>query len=241
MPLKELAERRNLLHRKSDAQTILKHVVSDVQLGPVALVSSFGAEAVVLLHMIAQIDKNTPVIFLDTEMLFPETLAYQQELSAQLGLTDVRVISPDRSDVLTKDVDGLLHQADLDACCDLRKTQPLNSALQGFEGWITGRKRYHGGQRAQLPLFEKEDRKIKINPLANWSSDDVQNYINTHNLPRHPLVAQGFPSVGCMPCTTRASNVEDQRAGRWRSTEKRNVVSTMPRARSKQHERYCYR
>ena len=98
MPLKELAERRNLLHRKSDAQTILKHVVSDVQLGPVALVSSFGAEAVVLLHMIAQIDKNTPVIFLDTEMLFPETLAYQQELSAQLGLTDVRVISPDRSD-----------------------------------------------------------------------------------------------------------------------------------------------
>ena len=220
MPLKELAERRNLLHRKSDAQTILKHVVSDVQLGPVALVSSFGAEAVVLLHMIAQIDKITPVIFLDTEMLFPETLAYQQELSAQLGLTDVRVISPDRSDVLTKDVDGLLHQADLDACCDLRKTQPLNSALQGFEGWITGRKRYHGGQRAQLPLFEKEDRKIKINPLANWSSDDVQNYINTHNLPRHPLVAQGFPSVGCMPCTTRASNVEDQRAGRWRSTEK---------------------
>jgi len=196
MPLKELAERRNLLHRKSDAQTILKHVVSDVQLGPVALVSSFGAEAVVLLHMIAQIDKNTPVIFLDTEMLFPETLAYQQELSAQLGLTDVRVISPDRSDVLTKDVDGLLHQADLDACCDLRKTQPLNSALQGFEGWITGRKRYHGGQRAQLPLFEKEDRKIKINPLANWSSDDVQNYIKTHNLPRHPLVAQGFPSVG---------------------------------------------
>ena len=126
MPLKELAERRNLLHRKSDAQTILKHVVSDVQLGPVALVSSFGAEAVVLLHMIAQIDKKTPVIFLDTEMLFPETLAYQQELSAQLGLTDVRVISPDRSAVLTKDVDGLLHQADLDACCDLRNRRIKN-------------------------------------------------------------------------------------------------------------------
>lgn len=220
MPLKELAERRNLLHRKSDAETILKHVLTDVQLGPVALVSSFGAEAVVLLHMVAQIDKSTPVIFLDTEMLFPETLAYQQDLSNQLGLTDVRVISPDRSDVLTKDVDGLLHQADLDACCDLRKTQPLEKALEGFAGWITGRKRYHGGQRAQLPLFEKEDRKIKINPLANWTSEDVKNYIKANNLPRHPLVAQGYPSVGCMPCTTRASNVEGHRAGRWRETEK---------------------
>jgi phosphoadenosine phosphosulfate reductase len=220
MPLKELAERRNILHRKSDAETILKHVLTDVQLGPVALVSSFGAEAVVLLHMVAQIDKSTPVIFLDTEMLFPETLAYQQDLSVHLGLTDVRVISPDRSDVLTKDVDGLLHQADLDACCDLRKTQPLEKALEGFAGWITGRKRYHGGQRAQLPLFEKEDRKIKINPLANWTSEDVQTYIKAHNLPRHPLVAQGYPSVGCMPCTTRASNVEDHRAGRWHETKK---------------------
>ena len=220
MPLKEFAERRNLLHRKSDAQTILKHVLSDVQLGRVALVSSFGAEAVVLLHMVAQIDKTTPVVFLDTEMLFPETLAYQKDLSAQLGLTDVRVIGPDRTEVLTKDVDGLLHQADLDACCDLRKTQPLNKALQEFEGWITGRKRYHGGQRAKLPLFEKEARKIKINPLANWTAQDVQSYINTHDLPRHPLVTQGYPSVGCMPCTTRASNVEDHRAGRWRAAEK---------------------
>jgi phosphoadenosine phosphosulfate reductase len=220
MPLKEFAERRNLLHRKSDAQTILKHVLSDVQLGPVALVSSFGAEAVVLLDMVAEIDKTTPVIFLDTEMLFPETLTYQQDLSARLGLTDVRIIGPDRTDVLANDVDGLLHQADLDACCDLRKTQPLNKALAGFEGWITGRKRYHGGQRAQLPLFEKEDRKIKINPLANWTAEDVKTYMAARNLPRHPLVAHGYPSVGCMPCTTRSSNIEDPRAGRWHETTK---------------------
>lgn len=220
MPLKEFAERRNLLHRKSDAQTILKHVLSDVQLGPVALVSSFGAEAVVLLHMVSQIDKATPVIFLDTEMLFPETLRYQRDLSAQLGLSDLRVITPDRSAVLTQDVDGLLHQADVDACCDLRKTQPLNAALAGFEGWITGRKRYHGGQRTALPLFEKDARKIKVNPLAKWTAADVRTYIDTHHLPRHPLVAQGFPSVGCIPCTTRASSIEDPRAGRWANTEK---------------------
>lgn len=220
MPLKEFAERRNLLHSKSDAQTILKHVLSDVQLGPVALVSSFGAEAVVLLHMVSQIDKATPVIFLDTEMLFPETLRYQRDLSAQLGLSDLRVITPDRSAVLTQDVDGLLHQADVDACCDLRKTQPLNAALAGFEGWITGRKRYHGGQRTALPLFEKDARKIKVNPLAKWTAADVRTYIDTHHLPRHPLVAQGFPSVGCIPCTTRASSIEDPRAGRWANTEK---------------------
>lgn len=220
MPLKELAERRNLLHRKSDAQTILKHVLTDVQLGQVALVSSFGAEAVVLLHMVSEIDRDTPVIFLDTEMLFPETLTYQRDVSETLGLRDVRVIGPDRNDVLIHDVDGLLHQADIDACCDLRKTRPLNEALRDFGGWITGRKRYQGGQRAQLPLFEKEDRKIKINPLANWTPQDVQDYMDDHNLPRHPLVAQGYPSVGCMPCTTRASTLEDPRAGRWRETVK---------------------
>ena len=220
MPLKELAARRNILHRKSDAQTVLRHVLDDVQIGKMALVSSFGAESVVLLHMVAQIDKSTPVIFLDTEMLFPETLTYQREVASALGLTDLRVISPDRNDLLTEDVDGLLHQADTDACCDLRKTRPLAKALEGFDGWITGRKQFQGGKRAKLPLFEKDGRKIKVNPLANWSAEDLQNYIAKYNLPRHPLVAKGYPSVGCMPCTTRVSDHEDQRAGRWRNSEK---------------------
>lgn len=220
MPLKERAERRNILHRKSDAQTVLRHALEDVQIGPVAMVSSFGAESVVLLHMIAQINPATPIIFLDTEMLFPETLTYQRDVSAQLGLTDVRVIGPDRNEVLVEDVDGILHQADTNACCDLRKTRPLNAALKDFGGWITGRKRFQNGQRAQLPLFEKEDRKIKINPLANWTAEDLKAYMTKHNLPRHPLVAQGYPSIGCMPCTTRVSAHEDPRAGRWRDSDK---------------------
>ncbi len=220
MPLKERAERRNILHRKSDAQTVLRHALEDVQIGPVAMVSSFGAESVVLLHMIAQINPATPIIFLDTEMLFPETLTYQRDVSVQLGLTDVRVIGPDRNEVLVEDVDGILHQADTDACCDLRKTRPLNRALKDFGGWITGRKRFQGGQRAQLPLFEKEDHKIKINPLANWTAEDLKAYMTKHNLPRHPLVAQGYPSIGCMPCTTRVSAHEDPRAGRWRDSDK---------------------
>ena len=220
MPLKELAERRNILHRKSDAQTVVRHALGDVQIGKVALVSSFGAESVVLLHMVSEIDKSAPVIFLDTEMLFPETLTYQRKVAASLGLTGVRVITPDRDDVLAEDVDGLLHLADTDACCDLRKTRPLAEALKDFDGWITGRKQFQGGKRADLPLFEKDGRKIKVNPLAKWSRQEVSAYIAEHDLPRHPLVAKGYPSVGCMPCTTRVSDHEDQRAGRWRNSKK---------------------
>lgn len=220
MPLKELAERRNLLHRKSDPQTILKHVLDDVQLGQMALVSSFGAESVVLLHMAAQVRRDVPVIFLDTEMLFDETLQYQKEVAEALGLTDVRVVTPNRDALLINDVDGLLHQADTDACCNLRKVQPLEAALQDFGGWITGRKRYQNGQRAALPVFEKEGRRIKVNPLAGWDATDVTAYMDAHDLPRHPMVAKGYPSIGCWPCTTRVSAHEDPRSGRWRDTQK---------------------
>lgn len=220
MPLKELAERRNLLHRKSDAQTILKHALNDLHIGKTAVVSSFGAESVVLLHMVAQIDPTTPILFIDTEMLFGETLQYQRDVAKKLGLTDVRVITPSRDDTIVHDVDGLLHQADVGACCHLRKVKPLADALADFDGWITGRKRFQSDKRAALPVFEKSDRKIKVNPLANWTRDDIAAYMDTHNLPRHPLVAKGYPSIGCMPCTTRVSDHEDPRSGRWRDQEK---------------------
>ena len=221
MPLKELAERRVLLHRKSDAQTLLKHALDDVQIGKVALVSSFGAESVVLLHMVSQIAPDTPVLFLDTEMLFPETLAYQRQVAEQLNLTDVRVITPSRAKLMEQDVDGILHTIDPDACCSLRKTQPLEEALVEFGGWITGRKRVQGGKRAQLPLYEKDDgQRIKINPLADWDHAKLDAYMSEHNLPRHPLVTRGFKSVGCAPCTTKVGEDEDPRAGRWRGMEK---------------------
>lgn len=220
MPLKELAERRNLLHRKSDAQTILRHALDDLHIGPTAVVSSFGAESVVLLHMVSEINKDAPVIFIDTEMLFDETLQYQKDVAQSLGLTDIRVITPKRDEVLTSDVDGLLHQADTDACCLLRKVKPLQDALADFGGWITGRKRFQSGTRADIPHFEKDARKIKINPLATWTRDDLAAYITEHKLPRHPLVAKGYPSIGCMPCTTRVGAHEDPRSGRWQGQEK---------------------
>ena len=222
MPLKEIADRQNLLHAKSDPSLILRHTLEDVRLGDTAIVSSFGAESVVLLHMAAQINNNVPVIFLDTEMLFAETLTYQKELAETLGLTDVRVIRPNPDAVFLRDNDGLLHQADTDACCTLRKTEPLKNALAPFGSWVTGRKQYQGGKRATLPVFEKEagTPRFKINPLARWDAGQIAAYMDTHNLPRHPLVQQGYPSIGCMPCTARVSDLGQSRAGRWEGQEK---------------------
>lgn len=220
MPLEDIIKSRNTGLARADAQTVLRDSLADSALAPLALVSSFGAESVVLLHMIAQIDKATPVIFLDTEMLFPETLAYQRAVAKTLGLRDIRVITPDRADILAEDVDGILHQADTDACCDLRKARPLAKALRPFGGWITGRKQFQNGERAKLSLFEADGARIKINPLARWSAEDLKAYMARHALPRHPLVARGYPSIGCMPCTTRVAPHENSRAGRWRETAK---------------------
>lgn len=220
MPLKELAERRTILHQKSDPQTIVKHALEDVQLGKVAMVSSFGAESVVLLHMISQVAPDTPILFIDTEMLFPETLQYQKDVAETLGLTNVQVIKPSREKLLEQDVDGILHTIDPDACCSLRKTQPLEDALDGYDSWITGRKRFQSGQRASLPVYEKSGRKVKINPLADWDAKMLTAYIAEHHLPKHPLVSRGFQSLGCAPCTTKTKPGEDPRAGRWRGQDK---------------------
>ena len=216
----ERAAELNARYRHHSATDVLAHALSDPMVGPTALVSSFGAESVVLLHMVSVTDRTTPVLFLDTEMLFPETLTYQREVSEKLGLTDVRVLTPDRVEVLQSDVDGILHLADTDACCALRKVRPLQRALGGFDAWITGRKRYHGGQREALEFFEAADGRLKINPLAHWTRDNVADYILNNRLPRHPLVAQGYPSIGCAPCTAQAGASEDPRAGRWPGQDK---------------------
>lgn len=223
-PIPSISERvaqLNERYRNEDTSKVLRHALDDPMFGPIALVSSFGAEAVVLLHMVAQIDPSTPVIFIDTEMLFPQTLTYQRKLAEGFGLLDVRRITPSREAVFSRDPDNLMYLADRNACCALRKSEPLEEALAGFDAWISGRKRFQGGVRAELDLFENEDgKRIKINPLAHWSSKDVADYIATNNLPRHPLVAKGYPSIGCAPCTTPVGVGEEDRAGRWRGEEK---------------------
>ncbi|MEH6832251.1 MAG: phosphoadenylyl-sulfate reductase [Sulfitobacter sp.] len=184
-----------------------------------ALVSSFGAESVALLHLVSVVKPDVQVLFIDTMLLFPETLAYQREVAKKLGLHRVQVL---RADTSTADPDDTLHLRDTDACCNLRKTQVLNEALKGFDGWITGRKRFQSGTRAELPAFEVEQDtgRMKVNPLAHWTSEDVQEYMAENALPRHPLVARGYPSIGCAPCTSPVAEGEDPRAGRWRGQEK---------------------
>lgn len=211
----------NTRYRHHGATAVLERALSDPEVGRIGLVSSFGAESVVLLHFISIMDRKTPVLFIDTEMLFAETLAYQLELTERLHLQDVRVLKPARAEVFERDNEGILHVHDTDACCNLRKVEPLERALGGFDAWITGRKRYQGGQRTALDFFENEgDLRIKVNPLAHWGSQDVQDYIAENRLPRHPLVARGYPSIGCAPCTTRVNDGEDPRAGRWRDLAK---------------------
>ncbi|MCX7645316.1 MAG: phosphoadenylyl-sulfate reductase [Rhodobacteraceae bacterium] len=211
----------NRRYRHHGAVAVLERALSDPAVGRIALVSSFGAESVVLLHLVSVLDRTLPVLFIDTEMLFPETLAYQTEVSARLGLTDVRRITAARAEIAARDPSGLLHRTDPDACCTLRKTEPLEQALAGFDAWITGRKRFQGGQRATLDFFETDAAgRIKVNPLAHWEKGDVIDYMIENRLPRHPLVARGYPSIGCAPCTTPVAEGEDERAGRWRGSDK---------------------
>lgn len=208
-------------YRHHAATAVMERALRDPDVGEVALVSSFGAESVVLLHMVSVIAPGTPVLFIDTQMLFAETLAYQEEVASKLGLTNVQVIRAAETAIARDDPDGTLHQFSTDACCNLRKTVPLETALSGYDAWITGRKRFQGGQRAALDFFEVEtEARMKINPLAHWDKQDVQDYMIENRLPRHPLVARGYPSIGCAPCTSPVKPGEDERAGRWRGAAK---------------------
>lgn len=185
-----------------------------------ALVSSFGSESAVLLHLAAQVSKDIPVLFLDTGKLFGETKRFRDRLTEEIGLTDVRTIKPDQNDLDADDPKGALWTKDTNKCCYIRKVKPLADVLAGFQGWASGRKRFQGGVRSLLPHFEASDGRVKVNPLAFWTKEDVTDYLNKHDLPRHSLVAEGFKSIGCMPCTDRVQEGESDRAGRWRGQAK---------------------
>ena len=205
---------------KVKAPSLLRLAIEDLFPGRIALVSSFGADAVVLLHMVAQIDAKTPVVFVDTGQHFPETLAHRDALVARLGLTNLVVAEPDPEVTAVEDPEKFLFASDPDRCCDIRKVQPLASALDGYDAWITGRKGFQSATRSRVPLFEAEGDRVKVNPRVGWSATDLLDYIRAADLPPHPLVAKGFPSIGCLPCTSRVAPGEDIRAGRWRGRAK---------------------
>ena len=203
-----------------DASGLLELALGGEFAGQTAVVSSFGSESAVLLHLVAAIDPNTPVLFLNTGKLFGETLRYRDRLQEQLGLGDLRSLAPHPVERAVRDPDGTLWSRDTDACCNFRKVLPLKRALEGFTAQITGRKRFQTVERADIMPIEYFEGRFRFNPLADWSLADLEAYRDKHDLPRHPLVDDGYPSIGCMPCTRRVQAGENYRDGRWSGLEK---------------------
>lgn len=217
------AVRLNNMFRGTDTQEMLRVLFHDHMLGEVGIVSSFGAESAALLHLVASVDRSIPVLFLDTLKHFPETLAYRDQLAELLGL-NLRIVTPDPELLAKRDATELRWSYDPDGCCEIRKVKPLERALAGFDATITGRKAFQASTRGGLPRFELDTSdalgRLKVNPLASWTKADLDAYFETHALPQHPLVAQGYLSIGCAPCTSVVKPGEDPRAGRWRGWEK---------------------
>ena len=201
-------------------EAMLADLLDGALKGRVAAVSSFGSESAVLLDLVAAADKDVPVIFINTQKIFGETLAYRDALAEQLGFTDLRVFRPNPRLLAAKDATSLRWSYDPDGCCDLRKVEPLRRALAPFDAWISGRKGFQSATRAALPRFELDEGRLKVNPLADWSKAAIDAAFEARQLPRHPLEAQGYPSVGCVPCTSQVQPGEDPRAGRWRGWDK---------------------
>ncbi|MBD59264.1 MAG: phosphoadenylyl-sulfate reductase [Citromicrobium sp.] len=214
----------NRQYRAMETEEMLQALLEDGKAGRIALVSSFGAESAVLLHLVARVDPGFPVLFLETGKHFPETLAYRDLLEERLGLTNLVNLHPDPEEIAARDETGLRWSYDPDGCCELRKVRPLARALAGFDATLTGRKAFQSATRANLPRFEIDSSdaagRLKINPLIDWDAARIQAYFEQHDLPRHPLVERGFPSIGCEPCTHKVAPGEDPRSGRWKGWDK---------------------
>jgi phosphoadenosine phosphosulfate reductase len=213
---------QTLDHTLRDASPahVIETALKTVGREQLALVSSFGTESAALLKVMADVDPAIPVIFLDTGWLFEETLAYRDTLIAALGLRDVRSIKPLEEALSRQDPDRELWFSDPDACCRIRKVEPLARALKPFAAWINGRTRFQGGARAEIPVVEDDGDKLKFNPFANVSREEIEAIYKLGKLPPHPLVTSGYLSVGCMPCSSRTAPDENARDGRWRGRAK---------------------
>ena len=203
------------LYGDLSAEAIIERAVREDFPGQIAAVSSFGADSAVLLNLIATVDRHLPVIFLDTGKHFEETLSYRDALAADFGLTRIQVVSPDDAALGRLDPQGNLHETSTDACCDIRKVEPMARGVAPYRAWFTGRKRHQAATRAALPVFESVGPRIRINPLARWTTADQADYMRKHALRENPLVAYGYLSIGCFPCTTPVQPGEDARSGRW--------------------------
>jgi phosphoadenylyl-sulfate reductase (thioredoxin) len=223
--LEAKVERLNREHRDGSAEDILQAAMEAFP-GRIAMLSSFGAEAAAGLHVLSRVDASTPVLFIDTDRHFAQTLTYRHALATKLGLSNVRVLTPERAE--EADPKGDLWRTNPDLCCTVRRVRPLREVAGDYDALITGRKRFHGGARMRLKPFELLDGQVRVNPLANWSQEQLDAYFEANTLPRHPLVQGGYASIGCWPCTEPSRSAEDVRSGRWAGTEKVECGIHMP-------------
>ena len=211
-PLVDKAHELNAAFVGLTAQQMLSKLLHGGVAGRVAVVSSFGAEAACLLSLVASKDPSTPVVFLDTRKHFAETLDYVDDLMDQLGLTTLVRTRPSPARLAVDDPDGQLHARDADRCCYLRKTIPMIGVLRNYDCILTGRKRFQTADRSTMNIVEVQETWLRVNPLHDWSREQVLEYLDDRGILQHPLVNQGYASIGCEPCTEPSSDV---RAGRW--------------------------
>jgi phosphoadenosine phosphosulfate reductase len=204
-----------------DSRQLLKTVLHKEFKNEIALFSSFGADSALLISLIAEIDPTTPILFLDTEKHFAETMEYVEALRAQFNLSDIRILKPDPNIVKNIDASGTLWSTQPNRCCWMRKVEPLQRAVRemGLKALITGRKRYQTKERGDMTYFQvDEDGIFRINPLAYWTREQIQGEFAQRRLTMHPLVARGYKSIGCEPCTLPVTEGQDERDGRWAHT-----------------------
>jgi phosphoadenosine phosphosulfate reductase len=187
-----------------------------------AVVTSFQPTGIVTLHMLSEIAPDTPVITLDTELLFPETYGLIDQVETLFNLNLIRV-KPELSIEQQADIYGdRLWERNPDQCCHLRKTLPLKQALSGYSAWVTGLRRDQSRSRADTPIIKWDTRYnvVKLCPFANWTEEMIWTYIRVHDLPYNDLHDRGYPSIGCLHCTQAVSDSSDARSGRWANHQK---------------------
>jgi len=223
MELQDISER----FETAPPQKILRWAIQTYR-DKLTMATAFGAEGCCLLHMIAQIRDETglvPDVFnLETGYQFPQTMALRERIQKKYGLHIRLVSAPETVKELEARFGGPLYKTHPNHCCHLRKVVPLREAVQGFAAWITAIRREQTPERAVTAIVgpdPKFDFLTKISPLANWSKQQVWDYIHKYDVPYNPLHDQGFPSIGCWPCTRPVQPGEDERSGRWAGTEKR--------------------
>ncbi|SMD34955.1 phosphoadenylylsulfate reductase (thioredoxin) [Reichenbachiella faecimaris] len=200
-----------------DFDEIKSHVIKYQEEGKkLFTTSSFQTHSIVLLHLLSRIDKSIPVYCLNTGFLFPETMAYKDQLAEEFGLNMIE-IKPDVPKSLQKDSEGkLLFASDPDRCCYYNKVQPMDRLLSDYDIWINGIRRDQNANRAKMKVEEKSKfDSVRFHPMLEWTNKMIFDYIREYQLPKHPLESQGYSSIGCEPCTRKPSLEMMEREARW--------------------------